>query len=68
VIGGFKPLTVYAVVFALFLYGPVLLLPLFSFNDSNYAIFPLKGFTFDAYRQMAARPATDCRASGRFWP
>ena len=36
-----------------FLYAPVLLLPLFSFNDSIFAIFPLKGFTLNAYRQLA---------------
>ncbi len=51
-------LTIYAVAFAGFLYGPVLLLPLFSFNDSNYAIFPLNGFTFDAYQEMAANKST----------
>ena len=31
--------------FLVFLYGPVLLMPLFSFNDSTFATFPLKGFT-----------------------
>lgn len=44
----------YAVAFLIFLYGPVLLLPLFSFNDSIYITFPLKGFTLDWYRQMAS--------------
>jgi spermidine/putrescine transport system permease protein len=37
-----------------FLYGPVLLLPVFSFNDSIYIAFPLKAFTVDWYRQMAS--------------
>ncbi|MBN9235897.1 spermidine/putrescine ABC transporter [Mesorhizobium hungaricum] len=46
-------LGLYAFCFLIFLYGPVLLLPLFSFNDSIYITFPLKGFTFDWYRQMA---------------
>ena len=46
-------LTVYATFYLLFLYGPVLLLPLFSFNDSFYVAFPLRGFTFAWYRQMA---------------
>jgi spermidine/putrescine transport system permease protein len=46
------PLFVYAIVYLIFLYGPVLLLPLFSFNDSIYIAFPLKGFTFEWYRQM----------------
>ena len=35
-----------------FLYGPVLLIPLFSFNNSFYVAFPLRGFTFEWYRQM----------------
>ena len=38
-------LTVYAIFFLIFLYGPVLLLPLFSVNNSIYITFPLKGFT-----------------------
>lgn len=45
-------LLIFAVAFLVFLYGPVLLLALFSFNDSIYISFPLKGFTFDWYRQM----------------
>ncbi len=45
-------LTGYAVFYILFLYGPVLLLPLFSFNDSIFAAFPLKGFTLQWYTQM----------------
>lgn len=43
----------YAVLFLIFLYGPVLLLPLFSVNDSIYITFPLKGFTFNWYQQMS---------------
>jgi spermidine/putrescine transport system permease protein len=46
-------LTIYATLYLLFLYGPVLLLPLFSFNDSYYVAFPLRSFTFAWYRQMA---------------
>lgn len=46
-------LFVYSVLYLCFLYGPVLLLPLFSFNDSIYIAFPWKGFTFEWYRQMA---------------
>jgi spermidine/putrescine transport system permease protein len=45
-------LTAYVIGYLVFLYGPVLLLPLFSFNNSLYITFPLKGFTFDWYRQM----------------
>ena len=47
-------LNLYALGYLVFLYGPVLLLPLFSFNDSIYITFPLSGFTFEWYRQMAA--------------
>ena len=46
-------LGVYAIFFVVLLYGPVLLLPLFSFNDSIYVAFPLKGFTLQWYAQMA---------------
>lgn len=47
-------MTVYGVAFLVFLYAPVLLIPLFSFNDSTVATFPMKGFTFNGYRAMAA--------------
>jgi spermidine/putrescine transport system permease protein len=49
-------LTIYGFLFLAFLYAPVLLLPLFSFNDSTVAIFPLKGFTLKAYQQMINNP------------
>lgn len=47
-------LAVYAVLYLAFLYAPVLLLPLFSFNDSPVIVFPLTGFTTRWYQQMAA--------------
>lgn len=47
-------LTLYGVLFVLFLYGPVMLMPVFSFNDSMFAIFPLKGFTTRHYGSMLA--------------
>ena len=47
-----RPLAIYAVLYLAFLYVPVLFLPLFSFNDSLYITFPLKGFTLDWYKQM----------------
>jgi spermidine/putrescine transport system permease protein len=50
----FPPLTIYAIIFTVFLYGPVLLMPLFSFNDNIFAVFPLKGFTLKHYGAMAA--------------
>src|SRR5262249_54131599 len=48
----FGGLTICPIASQVFPYGPVRLLPLFSFNDSIYITFPLKGFTFDWYRQM----------------
>lgn len=48
-----RPLFFYAVFFMVFLYGPILLAPLFSFNDSIFATFPLKGFTLRHYAEMA---------------
>ncbi len=47
-----KPLYIYAIVFLAFLYIPVLFLPLFSFNDSIYVTFPIKGWTLKWYRIM----------------
>ena len=44
---------VYAVAYLAFLYLPVLVLPIFSFNDSQYVTFPLKGFTLRWYHQLA---------------
>ena len=47
-----RPLHVYAMLYLAFLYVPVLFLPLFSFNDSIYITFPLKGFTTKWYASM----------------
>lgn len=44
----------YTLFYLLFLYGPILLLPIFAFNDSRVIAFPLQGFTFDWFREMAA--------------
>ena len=46
-------LGVYAVAYLVFLYLPVAVLPVFSFNDSQYVTFPLKGFTFKWYYALA---------------
>ena len=43
----------YAVAYLVFLYLPVAVLPVFSFNDSQYVTFPLKGFTFKWYYALA---------------
>lgn len=48
-----RPLLFYAILFMAFLYSPILLAPLFSFNDSIFATFPLKGFTFRHYAELA---------------
>jgi len=54
---GEAPLFIYAICYLAFLYIPVLFLPLFSFNDSIYVAFPLKGFTVKWYGQMLDNPA-----------
>ena len=50
----FRFLSLYAVGFLIFLYAPAILLPIFSFNDNTFAVFPLKGFTFKHYDAMFA--------------
>jgi len=45
-------LLLYAIGFLGSVYLPVLLLPMFSVNDSLYVAFPLKGFTLKWYDQM----------------
>lgn len=44
---------VYYLVLALFLYLPIVMLIIFSFNDSTLLVFPLKGFTLRWYQQLA---------------
>jgi len=46
-------LPVYVGAYIAFLYLPIVLIPLFSFNDSIQAAFPLKGFTFAWYQSLA---------------
>jgi spermidine/putrescine transport system permease protein len=46
-------LSAYAIVYLVFLYAPIILLPLFAFNDSKVVQFPLKGFTLEWFGQMA---------------
>lgn len=52
----FGGLGFYTVCYLVFLYAPVLFLPLFSFNDAIYISFPLKGFTLKWYGDMANNP------------
>jgi spermidine/putrescine transport system permease protein len=51
---GKRLMTFWFGVLLLFLYIPLLLLLIFSFNDNNLPVFPLRGFTTDAYEQFAA--------------
>jgi spermidine/putrescine transport system permease protein len=48
-------LFIYAAAYLLFLYLPVLFLPLFSFSDGTIVAFPIKGWTLDWYRQLAGQ-------------
>lgn len=45
-------LRVYAILYLLFLYAPILLLPVFAFNSGTVIAFPLKGFTTAWFAQM----------------
>ncbi len=50
-------LAAYAVAYMIFLYAPVILLPLFAFNDATVIAFPLSGYTtkwFDLLRTTDA--------------
>lgn len=49
-------LWVYALTFFLFLYGPLLVLTLLSFNDSEIVALPFRGFTLKWYGQVFADP------------
>jgi spermidine/putrescine transport system permease protein len=49
-----RGLLAYSVLYLVFLYLPVLFLPLFSFNDGIIVAFPLKGFTTKWYADLAA--------------
>jgi spermidine/putrescine transport system permease protein len=53
---GRRLLKVWFGILVLFLYAPLLLLLIFSFNDNNLPVFPLRGFTLDAYRQFIHNP------------
>jgi len=52
-----RALLLYAGAYLAFLYLPVLFLPLFSFNDSQYIAFPLSGFSTRWYAALAADTA-----------
>ncbi|MFX0540477.1 ABC transporter permease [Roseovarius sp. S4756] len=50
-----RPLQIYACLFLVALYTPVLFIPLFSFNSSIYVRFPLTGFTTNWYVDLMSR-------------
>jgi len=52
-----KSLLLYAFAYLAFLYVPVLVLPAFSFNDSQFIAFPLSGFTTRWYGALAGDSA-----------
>lgn len=45
-------LRVYAILYLVFLYAPIILLPLFAFNDSAIIAFPLSGFTTKWFAEL----------------
>jgi spermidine/putrescine transport system permease protein len=50
----FPILKTYTVAYLIFLYAPIVLLPIFAFNDSKVIAFPLQGFTFNWFKTMWA--------------
>lgn len=46
----------YAIVYLMVLYAPIVLLPIFAFNDSAIISFPLSGFTTKWFTEMADQP------------
>ncbi len=45
-------LRIYAIVYLAFLYAPIVLLPLFAFNDAAIIAFPLSGFSTRWFQQL----------------
>ena len=52
--GGFK---IYAFVYLIFLYAPIILLPIFAFNNAAIIAFPLSGFTTKWFTALWGEPA-----------
>jgi spermidine/putrescine transport system permease protein len=48
---------VYTIAYLVFLYAPIILLPLFAFNNATTVAFPLVGFTTDWFAQLWTEPA-----------
>ena len=47
----------YALAYLVFLYAPIMLLPLFAFNDGTIIAFPLQGFTGRWFAELMTTPA-----------
>lgn len=52
-----RPLAVFAVIYLVVLYAPIVLLPLFAFNSGTIIAFPLRGFTLDWFAALLDTPA-----------
>lgn len=50
-----RTLRIYALLFMLFIYLPLFIIPVFSFNSGLYVKFPLESFTFDWYFALLDR-------------
>jgi spermidine/putrescine transport system permease protein len=50
-----RPLTFFALLYLFVLYAPILLLPLFAFNDGTVIAFPLQGFTLNWFGSCSRR-------------
>jgi spermidine/putrescine transport system permease protein len=48
---------VYALGYLLFLYAPIILLPIFAFNDAAVVAFPLSGMTTKWFQQLVNEPS-----------
>lgn len=50
-------LRIYAIAYLVFLYAPIVLLPVFAFNDATIIAFPLSGFTTDWFQELLTTEA-----------
>lgn len=49
-------LRLYTILYLVFLYAPIALLPIFAFNDATIISFPLRGFTTEWFAALAELP------------
>jgi spermidine/putrescine transport system permease protein len=50
-------LLIYAIAYLIFLYAPIILLPIFAFNDATITAFPLSGFTTEWFSELTQNSA-----------